>query len=203
MYLKLRPYRQKSLAQRRNEKLAPRFYGPFEVLAKVGQVAYRLRLPASATIHPVFHVSQLRRAVGSTTPGAALPPQLAPNMELQARPSALRGVRQASRGTTAALEVLIHWENLPDHEDSWESFDRIKVAFLDFHLEDKVSLWAGGIDRPPGPPIRFTYARRKPRRLRFDRAGENELEADVEETVGEERGTNVKRALKSDELTTE
>ena len=53
----LRPYRQKSLAKQRNEKLSPRFYGPYKVLARIGPVAYRLELPSQTSIHPVFHVS--------------------------------------------------------------------------------------------------------------------------------------------------
>lgn len=34
VYLKLRPYQQISVAKKRNEKLAPRFYGPFKVVYK-------------------------------------------------------------------------------------------------------------------------------------------------------------------------
>lgn len=37
VYLKLRPYRQRSLARKVNEKLSPRYYGPFEVLDKLGR----------------------------------------------------------------------------------------------------------------------------------------------------------------------
>ena len=41
-------------------KLSPRFIGPFEVLEKVGTVAYRLALPPSMSgVHEVFHVSML------------------------------------------------------------------------------------------------------------------------------------------------
>ena len=43
-------------------KLLPRFIGPFEILERVGTVAYRLALPPSMLgIHEVFHVSMLRR----------------------------------------------------------------------------------------------------------------------------------------------
>ena len=43
-------------------KLSPRFIGPFEILDRIGTVAYRLTLPASMLgVHEVFHVSMLRK----------------------------------------------------------------------------------------------------------------------------------------------
>ena len=43
-------------------KLSPRFIGPFEILERVGTIAYRLDLPPSMSgVHKVFHVSMLRR----------------------------------------------------------------------------------------------------------------------------------------------
>lgn len=71
--LKLRPFRLKSLACRPNEKLAPRFYGPFEVLEKIGEVAYRLKLPVDVRIHFVFHVSQLKPFKGDALQYQPLP----------------------------------------------------------------------------------------------------------------------------------
>src|SRR3954467_13368062 len=44
------------------DKLAPRYIGPFRIIAKSGEVAYQLELPPHLSqVHDVFHVSQLRR----------------------------------------------------------------------------------------------------------------------------------------------
>lgn len=68
VYLKLQPYVQASLAPRSNQKLAFKFFGPCTILERIGAVAYRFQLPSSATIHLVFHVSQLKKAVPASHP---------------------------------------------------------------------------------------------------------------------------------------
>ena len=155
VYLKLQPYRQKSLAVRPNEKLSPRFYGPFEIEDKVGLVAYKLSLPPTARIHPVFHVSQLKRSVSPYVSVHPFPPMLSEDLEMQVQPEAALKARKMTDGS---IEVLIKWQNLPATDNTWESLDVMKEQFPTFDLEDKVLFEEEGNDGK-GPFI--TYVRRK------------------------------------------
>jgi hypothetical protein len=53
VYLKIQPYRHISLSLHRSLKLHSKYYGPFEVLNRVGEVAYKLLLPGGCLLHPL------------------------------------------------------------------------------------------------------------------------------------------------------
>lgn len=64
-FLEIQPYVQSSLHKRANHKLSFKYFGPYTILEKIGEAAYKLQLPPSAAIHPVFHVSLLKKVVGT------------------------------------------------------------------------------------------------------------------------------------------
>jgi len=110
--LRIQPYRQKTLFCRSSQKLSHRFYGPFQVAAKHGNVAYRLTLPEGTRIHPVFHVSLLKPWVGEGEPDIGQLPPLRNNGELKLQPTTVLEVRWRTHGTKRVADLLVQWEEL-------------------------------------------------------------------------------------------
>ena len=106
VYLKLQPYRQNSLADRQYRKLSARYFGPYKVEDRVGAVAYKLDLPAGSQLHPIFHVSQLKKKLGNRAVTGAQLPLLGSSPTLE--PVAVLDRRMVQRGNRPATQVLVH-----------------------------------------------------------------------------------------------
>jgi hypothetical protein len=63
VFLRLQPYRQSSPKKSGAEKLKPRFYGPYRIMCRIGEVSYELELLEGSKIHKVFHVLCFKKAV--------------------------------------------------------------------------------------------------------------------------------------------
>ncbi|GJX52056.1 reverse transcriptase domain-containing protein [Tanacetum coccineum] len=118
VYLKLPPYRQVSVQRYRSQKLAPRYYGLFHILRRIGPVAYELEPPPAARIH------------NGTTPEMS-PIKILGNCSLLQR---------------GGDEVLVQWNNAPADEATWEDRDTFLKTFPTFDLEDKVGVEGEGSD---------------------------------------------------------
>jgi hypothetical protein len=143
--VRLQPYRQHSAALRKNQKLSMRYFGPFEVSAKIGTVAYKLELPQAAKIHPVFHVAQLKEFKGSNDePYLPLPlttTEIGPTFQ----PTKVLDSRIIMQGNVAIHQVLIQWGSDDNAETKWEDYVEMKTHYPDLNLEDKVASKGGGI----------------------------------------------------------
>ncbi|KAK1441653.1 hypothetical protein QVD17_07716 [Tagetes erecta] len=158
VFLKIQPYRQKSLAKRRNEKLSPRFFGPYRIKQVVGPVAYELELPPDARIHPIFHISMLKPARGSFSSVPTPPLPITKDWEVDLQPSSVISHRWVYEAGHPILELLISWCNRPIEECTWETYDLLAEQFPEFRLEDKAFYREGSNDK--GPPLKV-YSRKK------------------------------------------
>ncbi|KAF3678741.1 hypothetical protein FXO37_04239 [Capsicum annuum] len=133
VYLKLQPYRQSSIALRKSSKLSYKYYGPYKIISKIGLVAYKLQLSAEAKVYPVFHVSFLKKKVGSKVVVQSTLPMTTDDGQFLVKPVAVLQQQMVKKGNTAAVKVLIQWSNLPTEEATWEDFDFIRAKFPEFH----------------------------------------------------------------------
>ena len=92
-------------------KLAAIWAGPFAVIQIVGQVAYRLELPEDWRIHNVFHVSQLKRVLGTVTREDSLLVDGGEEFEVEE----IVGMRMVK----GAKQYLVKWKGFEDFNNTW------------------------------------------------------------------------------------
>ncbi|XP_045802277.1 uncharacterized protein LOC123895844 [Trifolium pratense] len=109
VFLKLRPHRQQSV-----------------IVAKVGPVAYKLQLPASSKIHPVFHVSLLKKAVGDYHQQGDLPKDLEIDDAIDVYPEQVVGARVIMKEGVAVHQSLIKWKGKSLDDVTWEDVEFLR-----------------------------------------------------------------------------
>ncbi|CAJ2656401.1 unnamed protein product [Trifolium pratense] len=124
--VKLQPYKQQSVALRKNQKLGMRYFGPFEVIACVGKVAYKLQLPENAKIHPVFHVSQLKPFHGTSQEQYLPLPLTMSDTDPIFQPATILQARTIVRGNKKVHQLQIQWDLNSPEEASWEDLDELQ-----------------------------------------------------------------------------
>ena len=113
----------------RSKKLTPKFIGPYQILRRIGPVAYELALPTSlANIHNIFHVSQLRKYVPD--PSHILESdsvQVKENLSFDVRPIKIIDSQKKQLRGKDILMVKVLWD-LTSGDSTWEIEEDIRTA---------------------------------------------------------------------------
>ncbi|GJZ59855.1 putative reverse transcriptase domain-containing protein [Tanacetum coccineum] len=112
-------------------KLAPRFVGPFEIVEKVGFVAYRLRLPEELNgIHDMFHVSDLKKCLADPTLEVPLD-EIQVDAKLNFMEETVeileREFKKLKRSRISIVKV--RWNSKRRPEFTWEREDQMKLKY--------------------------------------------------------------------------
>ncbi|XP_026449301.1 uncharacterized protein LOC113349540 [Papaver somniferum] len=137
VFLKLQPYIQTPVVIRKNFKLSSKYFGSFEILQRIGVVAYKLKLLVGSRIHPIFHVSHLKKKIGLTATTLPQLPLVDHNGHFVIEPEALLQRRLTLRSGLSIPQVLIQCSNSPPEDATWEDTTHIQAQFSNFILEDK------------------------------------------------------------------
>jgi hypothetical protein len=170
VYLKLQPYVQTSIAARANHKLSFKYFGPYAVLQRIGKAAYKLRLPLGATVHPIFHVSQLKLSKGDNQVSATLP---GTDSSLQVHLQVM-DKWVISREGSPVQQVLVRWSQSDAALDSWEDEEALRAKF------PKANAWGQAFFRGGGNVSSSGIAEGHSE----DGAGETALEGPQDRMVG-------------------
>ncbi len=112
-------------------KLAPRYVGPFQITARRGEVAYQLQLPENiADVHPVFHVSQLKKCLRVPEEQATLE-EIHISNDLTYLEHPVRILDEAEKKTRTKVWRMykVQWSNHIEDEATWESEEFLKTEY--------------------------------------------------------------------------
>ena len=126
VFLCLQPYKQSSLKLKGRHKLAPKFYGPYRILQNIGSIAYKLELPPSSCIHPVFHVSCLKKVLGTNFKGQTILLELDNEGSIFLELKAVLNKRTRQLRSRSITEVLIQWHRMQPEDATWEPLLQIQ-----------------------------------------------------------------------------
>eukprot|EP00253_Pinus_taeda_P019164 PITA_19164 len=124
--------RRSTLQWSRCAKLAPRYFGPFQILARVGPVAYQLALPSHIRIHNVFHVSVLKKYVYD--PKHVIKWQdvrVEPEGEVLVEPQSILDRREVRLRKRVITQIKVLWQHYGPEEATWEDEEIMRKVYSD------------------------------------------------------------------------
>ena len=115
----------------KKDKLSLRFIGPFEILSRVGEVAYKLALPPSlSAVHPVFHVSMLRKYIPDESYVLSLDSmELGPDLTYKEEPIAILDRQIRKFRTKELVSVNVQWKHCSVRKATWETESNMRARY--------------------------------------------------------------------------
>ena len=134
VYLKVTPFKGTQWFQEKG-KLAPRYIGPFQILARRGAVAYQLELPSSlSSIHNVFHVSQLKKYLRVPMEATNYEDlDIQPNLSYQEHPIRILDRVERKIRNKVTNFVKVQWSRHSEREATWKkkiNFGILTLSYL-------------------------------------------------------------------------
>ncbi|KAG8372765.1 hypothetical protein BUALT_Bualt12G0100900 [Buddleja alternifolia] len=111
---------------------------------KTRAVAYKLLLPPSSQIHPVFHAFLLKKKIGHRHSASTQLLAIDNEGQIQVFPLAILDRRLVQLNNKAATQVLVHWVNTAPEQATWEDLTSIRAHFPTFDPCEQGSSWRGG-----------------------------------------------------------
>ncbi|GKB58834.1 putative reverse transcriptase domain-containing protein, partial [Tanacetum coccineum] len=122
-------------------KLAPRYVGPFEIVERVGPVAYRLKLPQELScVHDTFHVSNLKKCLAEPDVQVPLDEiEIDENLRFVEEPIEIveRDVKKLKRRRIPLVKV--RWNSQKGAEYTWEHEDQFRMKYPHLFSEPVLS----------------------------------------------------------------
>ena len=111
-------------------KLAPHFVGPFEILERIGPVAYILALPPSlARIHDVFHVSLIRQYIPDIVHVLDWNTLQVEDRQLALEQVCIVEQRELTLRGRTIEQVRVQWDPIDDSSTTWEDASRLRDLY--------------------------------------------------------------------------
>jgi hypothetical protein len=165
VFIKLQPYAQSSTASRSNNKLAFKYFGPYSIKRIINPTAFEVALPPESKIHPVFHVSQLRKALLPGTPSSLSLPTPTDDIAVPVKIQAEKWTRTPS-GRRARVQV--QWSSTATRDITWEDKLELEHRFPAAPAWGQAATQGGGdVSNPvlPDNDMGFIQTRARPKRL--------------------------------------
>ena len=100
----------------------------------IGLVAYKLELPPSSRIHPVFHVSCLKKVIGTNIRAQTVLPELGTKGSIILEPKAILNKHTRQLRSRAITKILIQWHGMQPKDATWEPLLQIQQQFPHLNL---------------------------------------------------------------------